>query len=187
MNQKIKTLPISLTPTFTRTIFTTLSFSSYAIPFLLGHPQVLVGSLVNAALYLSAILLPQRLFLPIIFLPSLAVLSRGLIFGPLTPFLLYIIPFIWLGNLLLVLSFKKIFHLSKANFPFSVIISAIIKMSFLYFCASTLFKLSLVPKLFLTTMGLIQGITAVTGGLLAYVIVHLGGVHSHTIRGESHS
>jgi hypothetical protein len=190
MNQKIKTLPvrqaglpISISSTLTRLIFITLSFASYALPFLLGHPQLLVGSLVNAALFLSATFLPQKLFLPIIFFPSLAVLSRGLIFGPLTSFLLYMIPFIWLGNLLLVLSFKKAFNLTKANYPLSIIAASIIKMLFLYFSATTLFKLSLVPQLFLTTMGLIQGITALVGGILALITVHLamGGASRTTI------
>jgi hypothetical protein len=177
MNQKEKTLPVrqaglpaALSPALTRTIFITLSFCSFAIPFSLGHPQLLVGSLVNAALFLSALLLPQRLFLPIIFFPSLAVLSRGLIFGPLTPFLIYTIPFIWLGNFLLIVSFKKIIAVSQANFALSIISASILKMTFLYLSASLLFKLSLLPKLFLTTMGPVQGITALTGGLIAFVV-----------------
>jgi len=171
MNQEKNTLPISLSPVLSKYIFLVLSFCSFAIPFLLGHPQLLVGSLVNAALFLSAILLSQRLFLPIIFFPSLAVLSHGLIFGPLTPFLILMTPFIWLGNLLLVLSFKKVFTLSHANFPLTIIAASFFKMTFLYFSASVLFKLSLLPKLFLTTMGLIQGVTALTGGLIAFVVV----------------
>ncbi len=171
MNQEKNTLPISLSPVLSKYIFLVLSFCSFAIPFLLGHPQLLVGSLVNAALFLSAIFLPQKLFLPIIFFPSLAVLSRGIIFGPLTPFLIYTIPFIWFGNFLLVLSFKKFFTLSKKKFSFSILSASILKMTFLYFSASVLFKLSLLPKLFLTTMGLIQGVTALTGGLIAFVVV----------------
>ncbi|MBU0627442.1 hypothetical protein KKG31_04880 [Patescibacteria group bacterium] len=63
-------------------------------------------------LVLSALNLKKYAILPIILLPSLAVLARGLIFGPFTIFLLYMIPAIWLGNFLLVWGIKY-FHLTK--------------------------------------------------------------------------
>lgn len=40
-----------------------LGVGSYAIPFLLGHSQLLTGPLVNAALFIAALTLPTKLLL----------------------------------------------------------------------------------------------------------------------------
>jgi len=72
------------------------SLLSFFIPFILSHPQLLVGTIVNSALVLAALNLRGIRLLPVIMLPSLAVLSSGLIFGQFTYYLLYLIPAIWL-------------------------------------------------------------------------------------------
>ncbi len=53
------------------------SFIAFFIPFFIGHPQMLVGTMVNATLILSSVYLKRNFLLPIIFMPSIAVLSRG--------------------------------------------------------------------------------------------------------------
>jgi hypothetical protein len=68
--------------------------ASFALPFLLGHPQLLVGILVNAFLVLGALHMKKYSLLPLIMLPSLGVLARGVVFGPFTMFLVYMIPLI---------------------------------------------------------------------------------------------
>ena len=83
------------------------SMVCFFVPFLLGHPQLLVGTVVNASLILAALNLKSYKLLPIIMIPSLGVLTKGLIFGPFTIFLVYMIPFIWIGNTILVYCFKK--------------------------------------------------------------------------------
>ena len=85
---KNQSLPIVLDNKAILLTFTIVSFLAFAVPFSLGHPQLLVGTLVNACLFLSAIFLPKKLIYPLIFFPSLGVLTRGIIFGSLTPFLL---------------------------------------------------------------------------------------------------
>ena len=93
--------------TFGRTL-SVIIFSAlcFAVPFLIGHPQLFVGSVVNAALVFAALHFKKYQILPIIILPSLAVATRGLVFGPFTIFLVYLIPFIWLGNMALVWGIK---------------------------------------------------------------------------------
>lgn len=164
--EKEKVLPISISLVDTRLIFLSLAFLSFAVPFSLGSSQFITGPLVNAALFASAIFLPQKLFLPIIVLPSIAVLSRGLIFGPFTPFLFYFIPFIWLSNLTLILVFKKSFP--KLGYFLSVLLAALTKLIILFSSANLYFKFHLVPRLFLQAMGVNQLITACLGGLLAF-------------------
>lgn len=164
---KEKTLALPLISQKTLTII--LSLLSFFVPFSLGHPQLLVGTIVNAAILAAALYLPLNLSLPIIFLPSIAVLSRGLIFGPFTKFLVIFLPAIWLGNWLLYLFFRKTYLEKKWPYFLSLIISAGIKTLFLFSFALILFNLKIVPPLFLKTMGWIQLITAVSGGILVFL------------------
>ncbi len=143
----------------------------FFLPFMLGHPQFLVGTLVNSALILSAVYLKNYKLLPIIMLPSLGVLSKGLIFGPFTVFLIYMIPFIWIGNAILVFSHKLFYVKNKINYFFSLAISAALKTAFLFTAAFVFVKFSVLPALFLTTMGMMQLYTAIAGGVIAYSIV----------------
>jgi hypothetical protein len=164
----IKTLPLSLTVLPQVLFFIVLSILSFFIPFSFGHPQWLVGTMVNACLFLAAMFLPARLYLPIIFFPSLGILARGIIFGPFTPFLVYFLPFIWLANLILIISFKKSFPYFK-YLP-SVFISAAAKFLFLLAIANIYFNFHIVPKIFLSTMGIFQFLTALGGGIVSFLV-----------------
>ena len=147
-----------------RTIFLGLACFSFIIPFSLGHSQFLTGTLTNSFLFLAIIFLPRRLFWPLIFLPSLAVLSRGLIFGPLTIFLIYLLPFIWLGNYFLMVVFKKIND--RYNFYLSVFLAALVKGLVIFIPTFFFFKINLLPYFFLRTMGFNQFLTAILGGFM---------------------
>ncbi|MFW6220404.1 MAG: hypothetical protein ACOC3X_01895 [Nanoarchaeota archaeon] len=150
----------------------TISYSiiCFFIPFLIAKPQFLVGMLVNCALILAALNIKNYKLLPIIILPSIGVLTAGLIFGPLSMFLIYMIPFIWISNFIIVYSFKYLYLKNKLNKWTSLIISAIFKVSLLFISAFILVKLSIIPALFLTTMGLVQLYTAISGGIMAFAI-----------------
>lgn len=166
---KEHTFPISLSSQTILNTYIVVGFTSFALPFLLGHPQLVVGSIVNAGLFLGSLYLPRPMLYSIIFFPSLAVLSRGIIFGPATPFLTFILPFIWLANSLLVFVFKKISQL-KGSYWLAVVSASLVKYLFLYGVTLILFNLKIVPKIFLTSMGVFQLITALTGGLITFFI-----------------
>jgi len=153
--------------------FFVYSFVAFFVPFMLGHPQLLVGIIVNSALILSAIYLDSKATWPVIFLPSLGVLSRGIIFGPFSIYLLYMIPFIWIGNALLVYFVKYFYLKRKVNYVASLGISAVTKAGFLFLAAFVLVKLNIIPVLFLTAMGIIQLITALCGGVVGYSVVRI--------------
>jgi len=140
------------------------SLAGFFIPLFLGHPQILVGTIVNAALILAAIHLKGYRSLPVIIMPSLGVLCRGLIFGPFTPYLIYMIPFIWFGNFLLVFSFKNF----KLNYWLKLSIGIFLKVGFLFTMALIFYKLGLLPVIFLTAMGILQVTTALLGGIAAF-------------------
>jgi len=149
--------------------FPILSLIAFVIPFSLGHSQITTGIFVNTLLYLSSILLPLKKSWFIAFLPAVAILARGFVFGPLTSFLVYFLPFIWLGNLVILLAPKILFLRNKQYI--TIIISATIKFIFLFAIANLFYSANLVPKLFLTSMGIYQLITALTGGTIAYFIL----------------
>ncbi|MBU3941478.1 MAG: hypothetical protein KKF74_01040 [Nanoarchaeota archaeon] len=147
------------------------SFIAFFIPFFIGHPQLLVGTMVNATLILSSLYLKRNFLLPIIFMPSIAVLSRGLIFGPFTIFLLYFIPFIWVGNFILAMFFKGLYLKKRTNYFITLLSGSFTKAFFLFMIALLLFKLNLIPVIFLKTMGILQFTTAILGGIAAFAII----------------
>jgi len=159
----------ALTLTKTNYLFLSLSFLSFAVPFFLNSSQIITGTLVNTALFFSAYLLPKKYQLPPILLPSLGVLTRGVLFGHFTLFLVYFLPFIWLGNYLLIKVFKK------TQTPFGILpaifLSAFAKQALLLLSARLYFSAKIVPAIFLTSMGVIQLLTALLGGLIFYLII----------------
>jgi len=176
MDEKILLLPIEPRVLSRASIFAIISFVSFFIPFFIGHPQWVVGAIVNAGLFLSAIFFSKKYFLPIAIFPSLGVLARGLVFGPFTPLLIYFLPFVWLGNIILIQIFLFLFSVNKEGVYFySVFFASAVKFVFLFLIANIYFKLSIVPALFLQTMGLNQLATALAGGLLSFLIFKLYG------------
>jgi hypothetical protein len=144
----------------------------FSLPLLIGHPQIVVGVVVNALLITSALNLKGYNLLPVIIVPALGALSRGILFGPFTIYLLYLIPFIWIGNAILVFSFKWLRLYLKKSYWLTLLLGSAAKAGFLFLAAFILFKLNIIPIIFLTAMGAIQLTTAIMGGVAAY------GLHS---------
>lgn len=150
---------------FEMTLYTLFSF---LLPIVLSHPQIVVGVAVNAMLVLAALNLKGYKLLPVIIAPSLGALSGALLFGPFTKFLLYMAPFIWLGNAILVFSFKVFRLRLKKNYWLTLGIGSLLKSGFLFLSAITLYALGIIPVIFLTAMGVMQLLTALGGGAGAY-------------------
>ncbi len=140
---------------------------SFFLPLFIGHPQIIVGVLVNTLLITSALNVKGAKLLPVIFAPALGALSRGVLFGPFTVFLLYMVPFIWVGNAILVFAFKSLNLDRRLNKWVTLLLGSAAKAAFLFGVAYILVSLGVIPTLFLTTMGLFQFYTAILGGVLA--------------------
>jgi hypothetical protein len=89
--------------------FLFLGLLAFLIPFTVGGPQLLVGMLVNAFLVLASLSMGARKVLPLAVLPSLGAIARGMLFGPFTFALVFMAPFIWAGNILLIFMVKWLF------------------------------------------------------------------------------
>ena len=141
---------------------------SFFLPLMIGHPQIIVGVIVNTLLITSALNIKGYKLLPVIIAPALGALSRGILFGPFTIFLLYMIPFIWIGNAILVYAFKWLNLHKKFNYWITLLLGSVTKAAFLFIIAYFLVSLKILPALFLTTMGLFQFYTAILGGIIAF-------------------
>jgi hypothetical protein len=163
------------TATITRPLSITVKFIlavlAFLIPFFIPSPQWLTGSLVNSLFFLFAFTnTNKKEILPYLILPSIGALANGLLFGSLTVFLFYLLPFIWISNLILITTAQ---NTKFKNYPARIILSSLSKYLFLYIAAIALFKLKLIPQLFLISMGSIQLFTAMAGGLLSVVLLKI--------------
>lgn len=144
-----------------------VSFLAFAIPFALPHPQILTGVVVNALLVFAALGMRGKSVLPVVLLPSVGAVANGLLFGPLTIFLVYLVPFIWIGNFLLVYGIKEFMGM---GFWKAGAISSFIKAGAIFLPAYGLYAAGVVPEALLIPMGALQIGTAL-GGIAAVGIL----------------
>jgi hypothetical protein len=144
-----------------------LGLLGFMLPFAIGAPQIIIGILVNALIIRSALSLPSYKTLPVIFTPSIGAIAQGALFGPLNVFLIFMMPFIWSGNLILLYAFKaKIAH--GYNYLLTLLAGSAAKAGFLFLAAYILYSASMIPEVFLSSMGVMQFVTAFLGGIMAY-------------------
>jgi hypothetical protein len=139
--------------------------------------QIVTGTIVNAVLLLSVVLLGMRGAVLLCFLPSLFSLSFGLLPIVMTP----MIPFIILGNILLVYIFNLI---RKKNYFLGLIPAALLKFSFLFVVSNfiiTFFIKQAVAEKIAMMMSYPQLITALMGGLIVYPFVRIINKNNKTI------
>ncbi len=141
---------------------------SFFLPFFISGPQLLTGTLVNALLFLYAFQFGSKKSLPIVILPSIGALLNGVLLGKFTFFLFYFLPFIWVGNYVLVQSF--ILLRNKDSDLISFVGSSTVKFLVLFIASSLYVFLKIVPPLFAQSMGFIQLYTALIGGAVAFFI-----------------
>jgi len=146
-------------------IFVLYILSTVFITLLLSHQQLIVGTVVNSLLFFTAANIEKKYHLPVAIFPSVVAVFQGLLFGKFTIFLIYFLPFIWLGNYLLMVIYQKIKH----SF-FKIPVAAFLKFLFLFLIANFYVNFKIVPKMFLTAMGIFQLYTALLGGFLFLII-----------------
>jgi hypothetical protein len=143
--------------------FTILSISA---PLFIKSPQILVGSIVNLVLFLSVNRLDFKKTLPSVLLPSLIAYSSNILFKGATPFILYFIPIIFIGNGIYALLNRYI----KNKF-LSVFLSSLSKTLLLYISAVVFVNEIGLPSIFLTNMGIMQFFTGLIGGYVGVLLI----------------
>jgi hypothetical protein len=142
----------------------TLYTLSFLIPLLISKPQLLVGSAINLLITYSTLKYGFKKTFPILLTPSLVATGTGLLFGGATLFLVYLMPFIMISNILLSYSISK-----KKNI-LGILIGIFLKVIFLYTATYILVQTIGLPSIFLTSMGLMQIYTALIGGSIGFGI-----------------
>ncbi len=164
MESKTVSIPHPLTTSLRLSLY----IAAFMIPLAFNANQIVTGTLVNCLLFLAVTRLTRKDQIPVIILPSLGALAHGVLFGPQTIFLYFFLPFIWLGNYILIWAFT---HFSKYNFTLKISAAAIAKYLLLYTAAFIYLRFRLVPPIFLTAMGIVQLVTALFGGVLSYAVM----------------
>lgn len=135
---------------------------------LLGLPQLYTGSIVNATLLVTAVVLGPRAAVTLGFLPSAFALMSGQLPVRLAP----LVPLIVTGNALLVVVFHR---MRRRGWWVGVVAAAVAKFCWL-FAATSLLSVTLglagpAATLALTLMGWPQLVTALSGGVIAYAVL----------------
>ena len=161
-----------IVPTFLGTIIKTL-FGEQSI--ITSNSQIIVGSIVNTLLVISAINLKGwKKIVAIVTMPSISAIFGGTVLKTSAVFAMYMIPAIWIGNFALIFAYKYLYVNKKWNYFVSGIIGIVIKVAiiFLFFSILNLFKVF--PEKVIATMqqsmGVTQLITASIGVIIAFTI-----------------
>ncbi len=136
---------------------------------MLGLHQLVTGTVVNAALIVATVRLGPRAAMSIGVLPSLFALVSGQLPAVLAP----MVPFIVVGNLLLVAVFHRLRH---KGYWRGAGAAAVLKWAWLFGTSAALLALLPVeaPVAVVAMMGWPQLVTALTGATLARGVLGLG-------------
>lgn len=139
------------------------------------NAQIIVGSIVNTALVISALNLKGwSKILGVVTMPSIATILSGYVLGSASPYMVWMIPAIWVGNFALVYSYKYLFLKKKWNYIITGIIGIITKVAIIYISFNFLKYLNVFPDKLVASlkiaMGSTQVITATIGVIIAYLI-----------------
>ncbi len=128
--------------------------------------QLITGTLVNAILFIATVLLGIQAGIIISFLPSLIALGVGFLPYVLLP----MIPYIIIGNIVLVITFNYF----RKKYWLGVFIASIFKFLFLLSISSIIMNFLLKQKIdyrALVMMSWPQLVTALLGGIIAFFII----------------
>lgn len=139
------------------------------------NSQIIVGSIVNAALIIAAINIKGwQKIIGIITMPSISTILSGYIFKTASVYMVYMIPAIWLGNFVLIYAYKFIMLDKKQNYFLAGLIGIIAKVLIIFCSFGILNLFGIFPAKLVTNlqkaMGLTQLITASIGMIISFFI-----------------
>ncbi len=151
----------------TKTLTQLAALLSIATFIPLIHYQPAVGPVINAALFIATAILGISHGVLVALIPSPVALAAGLLPIVLAP----MIPFIMIGNIILVYTFGKLW---KKNFWTAMASASILKFLFLWITSTQILEhltKQAIAKKIAAMMSWPQLFTALTGGLIAYAIL----------------
>lgn len=161
-----------LVPTFLGEIISNV-FGAQSV--IAKNSQIIIGSIVNTALVVTAINLNGWVkILGVVTMPSISTVLSGYVFGSASTYMVYMIPAIWLGNFILVYLYKLLLLDKKLNYFLAGIAGVLLKVAVIFLFFNVLNLFNLFPEKLVSTlqnaMGITQLITASIGVVVAFVI-----------------
>lgn len=130
--------------------------------------QFVVGSIINAALFLSTAMIGLRYAILLCFIPSLIASFIGILSLSLLP----LIAFIMLANIILVLTFN---FLKENSYIKAMVIASLLKCLFLILVVIVALEMCDFSSMLLAVLTWPQVITALLGSLIASSILKIKG------------
>ena len=119
-----------LVPTFLGGILSKIFGSTSVIS---TNSQLIVGTIVNAALVVSAINLKGwAKILGVVTMPSISTILSGYVFGTASVYMVYMIPAIWIGNFALIYSYKFLMLGKNKHYFLAGIVGIIVKVAIIF-------------------------------------------------------
>ena len=142
------------------------------------NSQLIVGTIVNAALVTSAINLKGwAKILGVVTMPSISTILSGYVFGTASVYMVYMIPAIWLGNFALIYSYKLLMLGKNKHYFWAGVVGIVVKVAIIFALFNIINLFGVFPEKLIenlrNAMGLTQLITATLGVLVAFVIYKL--------------
>ncbi len=142
------------------------------------NSQLVVGTIVNAALVTSAINLKGwAKILGVVTMPSISTILSGYVFGTASVYMVYMIPAIWLGNFALIYSYKLLMLGKNKHYFLAGVVGIVVKVAIIFALFNIINLFGVFPEKLIenlrNAMGLTQLITATLGVLVAFVIYKL--------------
>jgi len=161
-----------LVPTFLAKLITTVYGAQSVIT---SNSQLIVGSVVNAALIVAAVNVKGwKKIIGIVTMPSISTILSGYVFKSASVFMVYMIPAIWLGNFALIYAYKFIMLGKNKNYFLAGLTGIVAKVAVIFGCFQILNVFKVFPPKIATNlqtaMGLTQLITASIGMIIAFII-----------------
>ena len=140
-----------------------------------SNSQIIVGSIVNTALIITAINVKGwKKIVSVITLPSISTILSGYVFKTASVYMAYMIPAIWLGNFAIVYLYKKLLLEKNLNYFLTGVIAIIIKVGVIFGGFSLLNAFGVFPEKLVqnlqVAMSSTQAITATIGMMIAYTV-----------------
>ncbi len=164
-----------LVPTFFGGILSKIFGSTSVIS---TNSQLIVGTIVNAALVVSAINLKGwAKILGVVTMPSISTILSGYVFGTASVYMVYMIPAIWIGNFALIYSYKFLMLGKNKHYFLAGIVGIIVKVAIIFALFNLINLFGVFPEKLVenlrNAMGMTQLITASLGIIVAFVIYKL--------------
>ncbi len=142
------------------------------------NSQLIVGTIVNAALVTTAINLKGwAKILGVVTMPSISTILSGYVFGTASVYMVYMIPAIWVGNFALIYSYKLLMLGKNKHYFLAGVVGIIVKVAIIFALFNLINLFGVFPEKLVenlrNAMGMTQLITATLGVIVAFVIYKL--------------